>query len=160
MVTRSMQADAVERRFLEREHREIAIGLGRIIDVAQQAERFSAPDVVGALNGLLQWLESSLEPHEAWEEEWLYPRLDQLAASPWPTRLLSFDHHQIRERIEALKVERDRLMHGIAPSRLRELPARLYGLDAIIRAHIEREDRFLLPVLDEPASISDRPVAH
>ncbi len=152
MVTRSVQADAVERRFLEREHREIANGLGRITEVAGQAERFSAADVVGAPNGLLQWLESSLEPHAAWEEQWLYPRLDQLAGSAWPTRLLSFDHQQIRERIEALKVERDSLSHGAAPSRLRDLPARLYGLDAVIRCHLEREDRFLLPVLDEPAA--------
>ncbi len=152
MVTRSMQADAVERRFLEQEHREIANGLGRITLVAEQAERFSVPDAVAELNSLLLWLETSLEPHTAWEEEWLYPRLNELAGSEWPARLLAFDHQQIRERIELLKVERDTLSHGSMPSRLRDLPVRLYGLDALIRSHIEREDRFLLPVLDEPAA--------
>jgi len=152
MVTRSMQADAVERRFLEQEHREIANGLGRINQVAGHAERFSVADAVTELNSLLLWLETSLEPHTAWEEEWLYPRLNELVGSPWPAKLLAFDHQQIRERIELLKVERDTLTHGSMPSRLRDLPIQLYGLDAMIRCHIEREDRFLLPVLDEPAA--------
>jgi iron-sulfur cluster repair protein YtfE (RIC family) len=152
MVTRSVQADAVERRFLEQEHREIANGLGRVTMVAEQAERFSVPDAVAELNGLLLWLETSLEPHAAWEEEWLYPRLNELAHSDWPARILSFDHQQIRERIEALKVERDTLSRGTMPSRLRDLPMRLYGLDALVRCHLEREERFLLPVLDEPAA--------
>jgi iron-sulfur cluster repair protein YtfE (RIC family) len=147
-----MQADAVERRFLEQEHREISNGLGRIAQVAGHAERYSVPDAVTELNSLLLWLETSLEPHTAWEEEWLYPRLNELVGSPWPSKLLAFDHQQIRERIEQLKVERDTLTRGTMPSRLRDLPIRLYALDAIIRCHIEREDRFLLPVLDEPAA--------
>jgi iron-sulfur cluster repair protein YtfE (RIC family) len=151
MVTERMQAGAVERRFFEQEHREIQRGVGRITEVAAQAERFSAPDLVAALDDLIRWLESSLEPHGAWEEQWLYPRLDQLAGSGWPGRLLSFDHWQIRERIDALKIERDNLAHGTTHARLRDLPGHLYGLDAVIRCHLEREERFLLPILDEPA---------
>ena len=57
---------------------------------------------------------------------------------------------QSRERIEALKRERDQLMHDGSTARLRELSTHLYALDAVIRCHIAREDRFLLPALNEP----------
>jgi hemerythrin-like domain-containing protein len=150
MVARSVQADAVERRFLVQEHHEIKTGLGTISDVAEQVGRFSSTDLASILSSLLLWLESSFEPHAAWEEAWLYPRLEALTTSPWPARLLSFDHDQIRERIEALKIERDHLGDR-STVRQRDLPRLLYGLDAMIRAHMECEDRFLVPLLDEPA---------
>jgi hemerythrin-like domain-containing protein len=150
MVTRSVEADAVERRFLVQEHREIAHGLACVPELAGQLGRLPSADLAWMLGGVIRWLETSLAPHAAWEEAWLYPRLEQLTGSPWPGRLLSFHHDQIRERIEALKAEHDRLAQGTAVAPTHELPAMLFGLEALIRAHLECEDRYLLPVLDEP----------
>jgi hemerythrin-like domain-containing protein len=149
MTTKTQRADAVERRFLEQEHREIHRGVNRLTDVAELAGSLASADLGTTLQNLLGWLHSSLQPHAAWEEQWLYPRLDERAHSPWPTRLLRFEHEQIRRAIAALEVDRDALRREPTHQRLVELRARLYGLDALIRAHLEREDRFLLPELDD-----------
>lgn len=157
MTTKTQRADAVERRFLEQEHREIARGVNRLTDVAELAGSLSAADLGSTMQSLLDWLESSLEPHAAWEEQWLYPRLDERAASPWPTRLLRFEHAQIRRAITTLHDDRDALRREPTHRRLVDLRARLYGLDALIRAHLEREDRFLLPVVDDSNEGSPSP---
>jgi len=148
MVTVNADADAAERRFLVQEHREIVNGLARLPELASQVGRFPSADLAWMIGGVIRWLESSLEPHAAWEEAWLYPRLASVAGSSWPSRLLCFDHEQIHERIEALKVVRNRLAEGPAVAQSRELPRLLHGLEALVRAHVEREDRFLLPLLD------------
>jgi hypothetical protein len=153
MVT--INADAAERRFLVQEHREIVNELARLPELAAQVGRFPSADLAWMIGGVIRWLESSLEPHAAWEEVWLYPRLAAVAGSAWPGRLLCFDHEQIHERIEALKVVRDRLAEGPAVAHSRDLPGLLYGLEALVRAHLEREDRFLLPLLDQPAPQAD-----
>ena len=41
------------------------------------------------------WLEHELKPHLAWEDRWLYPQLDEIAGTPWATRLPRFEHRQI-----------------------------------------------------------------
>ena len=153
MTSRSLRADTVERRFVEQEHREIAAGVDRILHVAELAGSLSSPDLRDALRDLLAWLERSLEPHISWEEQWLYPRLDEIADSTWPARLMSFEHQQIRRQIAVLDGDREALRHEPTHQRLVDLRGHLYALDALIRAHIEREDRFLLPILDEPRTM-------
>ena len=150
MTARTVEADAVERRFLVQEHRELVTGLARVDEVAQLVGRFPASDLGFHLGSLTRWLESVLEPHTAWEDAWLYPRLEALAGSAWPARILSYDHAQIRQRIERLELERAHL-DGASTERQHELLPMLYGLEALIRAHIDREERFLLPLLEEEA---------
>ena len=150
MNARSVGADAVERRFLVQEHREIVTGLARIEETASNVGRLAGVDLAWHLGSLTRWLESVFEPHSSWEEAWLYPRLEQLTGNQWLSRVLSFDHEQIRERIEGLKAQRDRLADGTSPTALRPaLLAALFGLDAVVRAHLEREERFLMPLLQE-----------
>jgi iron-sulfur cluster repair protein YtfE (RIC family) len=150
MTSRTSQADSIERRFVANEHQELMRGLGRLIDVAEECDRVAVPDLIHALNGVLHWLEQSLEPHAVWEEQWLHPRLDEFGGSHLPTSILSFQHHQIRERIEALRRRRDALVAEAHPARPRDVPGRLYGLEAVIRAHVECEDRMIANILDAP----------
>ena len=131
----------------------------RIGDVAALTGSLAAADLAPALRTLVDWLEHSFEPHTAWEEQWLFPRLDQRAGSGWPGRLMRFEHDQIQRAVAELAVERDTLRHEPTHDDLLRLRSRLYGLEAIIRAHIEREERFLLPLLDAPEPGSPEPVA-
>ena len=150
MDARNLRPDAMERQFVEQEHREIARGIDRIGDVAERATSLHSVDLQSSLRELVAWLESSLEPHDAWEEAWLYPRLERLAGSPWLARLLRFEHDQIARAIARLASDGECLRREPTSERLAGLRAHLYGLDALIRAHLEREEHFLFPILDDP----------
>ena len=151
-------ADAVERRFVEQEHREIARGIGRIQEVAELAGSLAARDLSASLRSLVRWLETSLAPHVAWEDQWLYPKLVDRVGSEWPATLMRFEHAQIRRAIVAVEMDLEGLRHEPEHRQLIQLRADLYSLDALIRAHLEREDQFLLPALESPAG--SHPIAH
>jgi hemerythrin-like domain-containing protein len=141
-----------EHAFAEHEHRELARGIDRIHEVARYVGTIAAPDLSIALIDVLDWVEVVLEPHAAWEDAWLYPEIDRRAGTSWATRLMAFEHRQIREIARRLEADRE-LLHG-EPGRDRavELVAHLFALEALLRAHIEREERFLMPILDGEAS--------
>ena len=72
------------------------------------------------------------------------------ARTQWPTRLARFDHQQITAQAERLYA------HSAAESQFPSrdavtLIADLSGLEALLRATVEREERFLLPLLETDA---------
>jgi iron-sulfur cluster repair protein YtfE (RIC family) len=144
----------VERRFVESEHREMLPGIGRIDDVAGLAGSLAAPDLSASLRSVLDWLHKSFLPHCDWEDSWLYPELDRIAGTPWVTRSMRFDHRQIRELIDRLEIDWELLRREPTHRHLGEIRARLYALHALIHCHVEREERFLVPLLDATESHS------
>lgn len=148
---------AAEYAFAEHEHRELAPGIHRIHDVACAVGTLAAPDLSMALLDVLDWIETVLDPHAAWEDAWLYPVIDRRVGTPWATRLMRFEHHQIREAAAKVAADGERLRHEPSRDEAVELRAHLFALEAILRAHVEREERFLIPLLDETAD--GRPVA-
>jgi iron-sulfur cluster repair protein YtfE (RIC family) len=138
--------------FTEHEHRELARGVDRIHDVACAIGGWVQPDLGGRLLEVLGWLERDLEPHIAWEESWLYPQLEARTGSPWVTRFARFDHHQIRDMAARVEADQQRLREDGASGRLLELKCHLFGLEALLRAHLEREERYLIPLLEEEAA--------
>lgn len=151
-------ADA-ERRFDEQEHRDLAAGLACLADTAAVADSLSDAGLADALRGVVGWLEGSLEPHAAWEDAVLYPEIDRLAGTPWATRLMRFEHVQIRRGVERVGRLRQALATAAGRGQVDELRAALWSLHALVKAHIEREERFLVPVLSgrvRPAG-TDRP---
>ena len=154
MSTQTRRADTIEERFVAQEHQEIVQGLDRLLKVAEETDRLAVPDLVHELNAVLHWLEQSLEPHTAWEERWLHPRLDEYAAHRLPTSMLTFQHRQIRRRIEELRTRRDAIVAEGSHVRPRDLAARLYGLEAVIRMHLEGEDRIVATILEAGPAVS------
>ena len=94
-----------------------------------------------------------LEPHAAWEEAWLYPEIDARTGTRWATRAARFDHQQIRELVARLRADQHFLGSGGGGGHQADVRCHLFGLEALLRAHIEREERLLIPVL-----VDDRPV--
>jgi hemerythrin-like domain-containing protein len=140
--------DAVERRFVDQEHREILHSLGRVEEVAELAGSLAAVDLVSSVASLVHWLEGTVAPHMAWEEAWLFGELRVRTGSDWLARLLRFDHTQLRRAICALEMHADALRHEPRHGQLLQLRSDLYALDALLRAHLERETEFLLPALE------------
>ena len=71
---------------------------------------------------------------------------------------MRFEHGQIRRAICALEVDLDGLRREPLHGQLTRLRADLYTLDALIRAHIERENAILIPAL-EPDTEPTEPTA-
>ena len=114
----------------------------------------ATPDLRGDVLGVLQWLDAVLEPHIAWEEGWLYPEVDRRVGTPWATRAARFDHGQVRDLAARIRSDREALGTSPELDRHAELRCHLFGLEAMLRAHIEREERFLMPLLDERPATS------
>jgi hemerythrin-like domain-containing protein len=147
-MSESLQAARAERGFAEHEHRELLPGIDRIHDIACAAGSTPVPELSLAILDVLRWVEGVLQPHAAWEEAMLYPELDRLAGTPWATRLMRFEHQQVREMADRLRTDHRRLNRDHGPEVIQGVGCHLFGLEALLRAHVEREERFLLPFLD------------
>lgn len=150
MTTELEGTGAITHRFVDQEHRELAAGVARIEDAAAAMEPVSAHEAVHRVRAVLDWFARQLEQHLAWEETWLYPQLDRLGGSAWVTRLMRFEHGQIRGAFRGLEAEWETL--GSAPDRakLGIVRRRLHGLACVIRGHMERETWVLAPLLEGP----------
>lgn len=135
-----------ERDFVEHEHRELARDLDRINEAGMLVGTNEALSL--AALDILHWVEAVLEPHAKWEDRWLYPEIDRRAATAWATKLMSFEHVQIRDAVHALAKARARFHEAPTSVGGIALRARLFALEAILRAHVAREERFLIPLLD------------
>ena len=150
MTMMSTDGREVVRTFVEHEHQELAAGIGRIHDLATDLPGLSTDQVSARVARVLRWIDESIRPHMLWEESWLYPQIDNRAESRWATSLVRFDHRQILEQAEHLHAHATRDGHG-RPREAMTLVADLAVLEALMLANIEREERFLLPLLDREA---------
>lgn len=161
MGTRTIGAQAVWA-FAEHEHLDLVRGINRIHDVACEIGHRPSPELSVHVLGVLQWLRTTLKPHIAWEEAWLYPEIDARSGTPWATKAARFDHVQIRQMAARLAADQPLLSRHTSGDQQAETRCHLFGLEALLRAHVEREERYLLPLLDDDR-VSGQPgraVAH
>ena len=156
-MTRPLHDAAAEQDFALHEHRELVPWLDRIHDVGCSVGHMPAGEVAVALHRVVTWLQRDLEDHASWEEAWLYPEIDEHARTPWATRTMRFEHGQIRAAVRTLATDEMLLTHELRPAQADELRARIFGLEAMLRAHLEVEDRVLLPFLDEDLMFEPAP---
>ena len=102
------------------------------------------------IHKVLHWVEADLKPHMAWEEHWLFPVIDRRTRTQWATRYARFDHQQITEQAERLDAHSAAGSHFPSRDAVR-LIADLSGLEMLLRTTVEREERFLLPLLESDA---------
>lgn len=138
--------------FAEHEHQDLVRGINRIHDVACQVGNLPRSELSVDLLDVLRWLDGTLEPHIAWEEAWLYPEIDARTGSPWATRAARFDHRQIRAVAAEVRADQAALSSHHVGEHHVETRCHLFGLVALVRAHIEREERFLIPILEDEAA--------
>jgi iron-sulfur cluster repair protein YtfE (RIC family) len=145
----SRRTFTAERSFVDHEHRDLRPGLDRIHEVARAVGKVAAPDLSIVLLDILDWVDRVVEPHAAWEDSWLYPEFDRRAGTTWATKIMRFEHHQIRAAASRLEADRELLRHEPNHDQACELVGHLMALEALLRSHVEREERFLIPLLDE-----------
>jgi iron-sulfur cluster repair protein YtfE (RIC family) len=138
-----------EGRFAAQEHRDLAHGLAQIGETIERCTELTSEDLWARLHHALGWLGRELRPHLIWEDTWLYPQLDELAGTPWATRTARFEHRQIETLIAALESDSSRWLGHSTRRTDADVIAHLAAIRAVIAAHVEREERLLLPLLDE-----------
>lgn len=141
-------ADVIETKFLEQEHRRIRDGIAVVQEVLGHAHTMTRPDAIDGVVRTLAWLRRDLLPHAAWEEAWLYPRLDAVARTPWATRVLRFEHEQIRDTAAALEREFLAAESRWTNEQACRLVAALTRLETLVSAHLAQEQWFVSPLLD------------
>lgn len=99
------------------------------------------------LADIVAFLQEKVEPHTHVDEQVLHPRATARMGSPLATAAMAYDHLAIRAWIAKLS-EADE--EDVAT--LQEL---LYGLDALIRVHLWKEDELTM----HPVGSSTRPAA-
>jgi len=138
-----------EGRFAAQEHRDLAHGLAHIGETIERSTELTSDQLWARLHHALGWLAQELRPHLIWEDTWLYPQLDRIAGTPWATRGAHFEHRQIETLITALENDSARWLDHSTPRTNADLVAHLSAIQAVIAAHVEREERLLLPLLEE-----------
>src|SRR5690606_38478822 len=121
-------------------------------DAARCVGHMAGSGTVLQVRDVLSWFERQLEPHLAWEESWLYPGIDRIAGTPWAARAMRLDHAQIRAGMQQLRDDEVAAVHEHTRATDEQIRCRLCALEAMIRSHVEREERLLLPLLGEGRS--------
>jgi iron-sulfur cluster repair protein YtfE (RIC family) len=131
---------------LRDEHRALLPELGAL---RVAADAVGSPVAGEQLDRAWRLLHRHLLPHMAAEEATLYPTIDRLVGND-ATATMRRDHDEIRKRIGAL----DALRSSDEPDSgaQGELRAVLYGLDAIVRLHLAKEEELYYPLLDTQLS--------
>jgi hypothetical protein len=92
---------------------------------------------------VLHMLRRDIEPHTKLDEELLYPAAAERLGDPLVAASMNYDHQAIRGWIRDLA---DTNLDDFA-----HLQAVLYGLDALIRVHLWKEDALFLAPLEQPS---------
>jgi iron-sulfur cluster repair protein YtfE (RIC family) len=145
--------------FAEHEHRDLVCGINWIHELACDIGSRRTSEFANEVPRVLRWLDSTLEPHVAWEEASLYPEIDARTGTRWATRAARFDHQQIREVAGWLRADQRLLKSQGSGDLHTESRCRLFALEALLRAHIEREERYLIPLLENGHTLDGRLMA-
>ncbi len=121
-------------------HKEMREHAGALRDLAEEAPGLTEAERRDALARVVAMLRSRVEPHTKLDEWLLYPAVADRLGDPLVAASMNYDHLAIRDWIS--KIENT---DPNDPSRLQRL---LYGLDALIRVHIWKEEELFLAALE------------
>ena len=101
----------------------------------------------------VEFLTGELLPHADAEERGLYPEVARLMGAPESTQTMAEDHLEVARLTVELEVLESELGRStLAPPVAQELRRILYGLYALIRAHLAKEEKVFLPMLERRLS--------
>ena len=134
-------------------HREL---MAHIVDGTESL----AKGEVAQLDAYVQFLKSDLLPHAGGEEAHLYPAIDPLVRDHGhATATMSVDHEFISGYVQELEQAGNELQRAVAADRpeLARRVARLaIGLEALMKVHLEKEERVYLPLFERYLPASDQ----
>ena len=146
--------------FAGHEHRELRHGIAQIHEIGCRADAHLPHELANRVLWIFGWLDSTLDPHLAWEEAWLYSEVEARTATAWLTQAARFDHRRIRDAAAKLRDDWSSLVGERAHEAVVEVRCHLFALVALLRAHLDREDQEILPLLaGRPLPVTGEPAA-
>ena len=121
-------------------HKEMREHAGALRDLAERVPGLTEAERQVAHERVFGLLQSRVEPHTKLDEWLLYPAVADRLGDPLVTASMNYDHLAIREWI--LKIENTDPRDSVRLQRL------LYGLDALIRVHVWKEEELFLAALE------------
>jgi iron-sulfur cluster repair protein YtfE (RIC family) len=141
---------------LFRDHAELQRGVADLARAAAEVSDWSVPDTPDRLRRVRSFLYGQLIPHAEAEEAVLYPFMDKVMGAEQATATMVADHREIHQRADAVADLADSVAQGPPDhAELEALREHLYGLWAIIRLHLDKEEQLLFPMLDGRLSPAD-----
>ena len=152
---RLAQRDAELLRQVRDEHVSVRAALEALELAAKACDAPGPPFDLTRARKALHLLVENVAPHEAKEEERLYPLLARLLGGTDRTSTMSRAHVEITHRISQL----GRLLEYIDPEQpdaadIAELRRLLYGLHAILELHTTQEDESYLSWVDDDPTVN------
>jgi hypothetical protein len=145
MIPTRNDASEMVRSFVEEEHHQLLGGIDRMHDVAVALSFLPADRRSASVATVLHWVDDVLKPHVAWEQSWLCPQIEDRA--PTVTRLVRFDHRQILHQADRLRTHLSNLDVAPSSATTAQVVGDLLSLEALLRADLERQGHFLMPLL-------------
>jgi iron-sulfur cluster repair protein YtfE (RIC family) len=100
------------------------------------------------LDEALRFLRDDLVPHATAEDDELYPVVEEVMEAPGATATMRRDHVEIARLVDELGALTARLHATPSVTDPHGLRRVLYGLYAVIRLHLAKEEELYLPLLD------------
>jgi hemerythrin-like domain-containing protein len=151
--------DRMQGQFFIDEHRRIHLGLAALEETLLELHHMNRIETLERMTRILGWLRRDLLPHVAWEEASLFARLDAVAGSPWPGRLLRWEHQELRDLAVLLERQFVEVNERWSLRVAFELAAALARMDAILAAHLWQEEDVVQPLLEgslQPSMLASR----
>lgn len=132
---------------LREEHRELLPHINELGELADDIGLVDDAAIWSRIDDAYDFLANHLVPHARAEEAVLYPAVEAAMDAPGATDTMSRDHVDVLSRIAELAREiADR--GPVEPPTAARLRSQLYGLEAVISLHFDKEEEIYLPILD------------
>lgn len=134
--------------FLE-EHARLRVQAERLREVGDMVGEVSPGRLKAEVDGVNGFLSHQLLPHVSVEERVLYPAIARAEGLRESAEIMRRDHAEMAGLARELSALREGLSGETGPEEAKELRRVLYGLYAILKLHMGKEEQVCLPALEE-----------
>jgi heavy metal translocating P-type ATPase len=130
---------------LRTEHDKLHPKLDALRDTADALDTLAPAAAMEALRDVDTLLTEEILPHEAADEDDIYPLMSEILPGEDPMAPMSRTHREIFHLVDVLQRQIDHLpTDGPDAADIRDLRRTLYGLHAILRLHFDQEEELYL----------------
>jgi len=136
-------------RRLKAEHNLLIPKLDSIRETADALDAIPPEEALIALKATQALLNEEILPHEADDENEIYPQMAEILPGEDPMASMSRTHREIFHMVDVFERQMADLQpNGPDPADIRDLRRTLYGLHAILRLHFDQEEELYLTLHD------------
>ena len=141
---------------LRDEHQALLPHINQLAEIADLIGESPVAAVRQGIEDICDFLLRDLIPHAQAEDEILYPIVGMIIGAPAATATMCREHEEIRRLSEELSVLRQEIFGTyLPPSMARTLRRVMYGLYALVKIHLVKEEEIYLPLLDKKLTVEE-----